>query len=302
MGVLRWFVVAGIGAFTGLLGGLFGKGGSAIATPLLHLAGVPSLAAIASPLPATIPSTLIAAWAYHRVGAIDRQVLRTTLTAGVPATIAGAIATRWIGGAPLIVVTELVVAALGAKILVSHRRESETPITTFVPSEEVVVGRGGRAATTVAPTEEVVVGRERRAAVRVEPGASAAREPVGPFMGAANRRTVVAIAMAVGLAAGLLGNSGGFLLAPLFITILHLPVKRALGTSLAAAAGLAVPGTIVHAALGHIDWTVVFAFGAASVPLSAVGARCALRTAPGRLELAYGAALVLLGVGLLVVP
>jgi uncharacterized membrane protein YfcA len=108
------------------------------------------------------------------------------------------------------------------------------------------------------------------------------------------------VALAVGLIAGLLANSGGFLLAPLFLVVLKLPVRPALGTSLAVSAALAVPGTVAHAALGHIDWTLVAVFGAASVPLSAVGARTALRIDPDRLEVAFGAVLVVLATVLLV--
>ena len=40
--------VAVIGAFVGFLGGMFGKGGSAIATPLLALVGIPPIVAVAS--------------------------------------------------------------------------------------------------------------------------------------------------------------------------------------------------------------------------------------------------------------
>ena len=64
---------------------------------------------------------------------------------------------------------------------------------------------------------------------------------------------------------------------------------------------LAVPGTIVHAALGHIDWRVVLVFGAASVPLSYAGARVAIRADAARLERIYGAVLAVLGVVLLIV-
>ena len=38
-----------------------------------------------------------------------------------------------------------------------------------------------------------------------------------------------------------------------------MPIHRALGTSLVLAAGLAVPGTLVHAWLGHIDWSLTLA-------------------------------------------
>ena len=104
----------------------------------------------------------------------------------------------------------------------------------------------------------------------------------------------------VGLASGLLANSGGFLLAPMYLAVLRMPVKTAFACSLAVAAVLAIPGTIVHAALGHIDWAVVVVFGTASTPLSYLGARVAIRTNPGRLERIYGATLALLGAGFLI--
>src|SRR6478735_8361085 len=74
--------IALIGAGVGFLGGLFGKGGAAIATPLLALVGIPPIVALASPL---------------------------------PATAIGAYATRWIGGEPLVVATEVILTALGLR-------------------------------------------------------------------------------------------------------------------------------------------------------------------------------------------
>ena len=108
-------------------------------------------------------------------------------------------------------------------------------------------------------------------------------------------RTLAIVAVLVGLSAGLLANSGGFLLAPLMITVVKMPIRPALATSLAVSAVLAIPGTIVHAALGHIDWTLVGVFALTSVPLSMVGARVALRIDAHRLERFYGAVLVMLG-------
>ena len=112
---------------------------------------------------------------------------------------------------------------------------------------------------------------------------------------------IVAVVGAVGFVSGLLGNSGGFLLAPLFVSVLGLPIHRALGTSLVLAACLAVPGTLVHAWLGHIDWSLTLAFGLASVPAASAGARLALRTKTRPLTLAYGAGLATLAGGLLAV-
>ena len=75
------------------------------------------------------------------------------------------------------------------------------------------------------------------------------------------------VATSVGLASGLLANSGGFLLAPLYAAVLRMPIKAAFASSLAVAAVLAVPG----------------------------------RTEPARLERLYGAAISLLGIVFLIV-
>jgi uncharacterized membrane protein YfcA len=275
------FVVLLVGAVTGFLGGLFGKGGSALATPVLAALGIPAIVAVASPLPATVPGTLLAARQYARRGHVDRRVLAWSVGVGLPATLVGAWATRWIGAESLVVATDLLVIGLGVGILVRAGRSGSTTPTdddlvhlTSEPSGETPgAGSGGAVDVLVA------------APVRPAPTRT------GP---------VVAVALAVGLVAGLLANSGGFLLAPLFLVVLKLPVRPALGTSLAVSAALAIPGTVAHAALGHIDWTLVLVFGAASVPLSAVGARTALRVDPDRLEVVFGAVLVVLATVLLV--
>lgn len=243
---MPWLAIVGIGAAVGFFAGLFGKGGSAIATPLLHAAGIPAIIAVAAPLPATIPSTLAAALAYGRDGLADGAVLRWSLLWGVPSTVLGAFATRWIGGGAIVTLTDVVVAGLGLRFLLVPR-----------PSTEVV------------------------------------RTP-------SNVRVRLAlVGVIVGVSSGLLANSGGFLLAPLYLSVLHMRIKQAFATSLVVSAMLAVPGTIVHWALGHIDWTVVVVFGAASIPLSFLGGRVAVRTRPERLERLYGLVLTVTGIALL---
>ena len=117
----------------------------------------------------------------------------------------------------------------------------------------------------------------------------------------AERWRLIVVGALVGLAAGLLANSGGFLLAPLYLGVARLTIKPALAASLAVSAVLAVPGTVVHALLGHIDWTVTLVLAAASVPASRFGATVAIRTESERLERLYGAALAVLGAALLLV-
>jgi uncharacterized membrane protein YfcA len=235
-----------LGAGIGFMSGAFGKGGSAIATPLLHTMGVPAMAAVASPLPATLPATFFASRPYARAGHIDARVLRLGLAFGIPATVLGATLTRWIPGSELIFAADAIVLALGLRILFATQGEdAEARITT--------------------------------------PGAW----------------RVIAVVAIVGFVSGLLGNSGGFLLAPLFMRVLGMPIRRALGTSLLLAMALAIPGTLVHAALGHIDWSLAVVFALGSVPLASVGARVALRTGERALTLSFGVALTTLASALL---
>src|SRR4051794_40698752 len=108
-----------IGVAIGFLGGLLGKGGSAIATPLLHAIGVPAIIAVAAPLPATIPSTLAATWVYRREHYLDTGIVRTCVIWGIPATVVGALASRWIRGGFLLQLTHVVLVAIGIRLLVT---------------------------------------------------------------------------------------------------------------------------------------------------------------------------------------
>jgi Sulfite exporter TauE/SafE len=155
-------------------------------------------AAVASPLAATTPSTLLAARRYHELGLVDSRVLAWTFGAGAPATLLGALASRAAGGGVLVLLSELVLLTLGIRIVARRGDPHERS------QNEVATWR------------------------------------------------LAAVAVTTGLAAGLLANAGGFLLAPLLVTVLHRPLKVAFGTSLAAATVLAIPGTAAHAALGHI--------------------------------------------------
>jgi hypothetical protein len=274
-----WIAVIAIGVGIGFLGGLFGKGGSAVATPLLHLAGFSALIAVASPLPATIPATLSAADRYRRAGLLDWRVIGVSVAAGVPATIAGAYASRWVGGDALVKATEVLLVGIGFRLLLTRRAKCGAP-------DEFEAGRGD-GAVGAGPSADSAAG----------PVAVAVRAPVEPATPPLGQ--LLAVGLIAGIAAGLLANSGGFLLAPLYLGVVRMPIKPALGTSLAVSAVLAVPGTIVHAALGHIDWTVALVLAVCAVPASRLGASIALRTPPGRLERLFGAGLLALGLGLL---
>ena len=130
-----------------------------------------------------------------------------------------------------------------------------------------------------------------------------AREAVKILQGAARREArgeasygspaqLAGIGVAAGFVSGLLGVGGGIIIVPLLTGILRMPLKRALGTSLLAIVVLVIPGTIVHAALGHIDWAIFAALIVGSVPGARIGARIALGTRERTLRLLVGSFLL----------
>ena len=77
---------------------------------------------------------------------------------------------------------------------------------------------------------------------------------------------LLAVAIGVGVLSGLLANGGGFLLVPAFVLLFGASMREAAATSLICVAFLAVPGTVTHALLGHIDWLVIVLPGQWSHP------------------------------------
>lgn len=108
--------------------------------------------------------------------------------------------------------------------------------------------------------------------------------------------TFAGIGLVAGLISGLLGVGGGIIMVPLMAGFLGMPLKRALGTSLAAIVVLVIPGTIVHASLGNIDWAIFLFVTIGAVPGARIGATLALGTRERTLRLLVGAFMLLVAV------
>lgn len=239
-------LLAGVAA--GTVFGLFGAGGSAFATPMLALAGVPGAIAIATPLPALLPASIVSARRQLRAGNLDHRVALLVVAGGVPGAVVGALASSYISGSTLLLASGALLLVVGARVLLPD------------PSGHV------------------------------ERSAARCRQTV----------VVVAPAFAVGLLSGLLANSGGVLLVPMFIVVLGLTAARAVGTSIVAAGALALPTLIVHWSLGHIDWTVALVFGLGMLPGSLAGSRVGDRIPAALARQLFGAALVVFAAWFLV--
>jgi uncharacterized membrane protein YfcA len=249
-----------IGFVSGLLSGAFGIGGGVITTPAIRLIlGAPALVAVGTPLPVILPSALTGAYSYLKHDSAD---LRSGVVLGLSGSLTavlGAWLTQFTGGRVVLLATAALVLYTAVDMVVQAYLP---PGRDDTPAEKT----GDRA-----------------------PAADAARRAR-----AATGRLIV-IGAVTGLYAGFLGLGGGFILVPMLTRWLRFDIKLAIGTSLIAIGILAVPGTITHALLGHIDWAIALVLTLGVVPGALLGARLSLGSADRTIRLAFAGMLIVVG-------
>jgi len=104
------------------------------------------------------------------------------------------------------------------------------------------------------------------------------------------------IGLLAGFVSGLLGVGGGIVMVPAFTIWVGMPLRRALGTSLLVIAILVIPGTIVHALLGNVDWAIFLALTLGVIPGARIGARIALGVRERTLRVAVGTFLLVVAI------
>jgi uncharacterized protein len=105
---------------------------------------------------------------------------------------------------------------------------------------------------------------------------------------------LIVVGAVSGFVSGLLGVGGGVILVPVLSGLLRFPIKSAIGTSLAVVAAQAIPGTVAHAQLGHIDWSIAGGLVIGVIPGARIGSRIAVATEDRKLRLFVAIALAVL--------
>ena len=137
-------------------------------------------------------------------------------------------------------------------------------------------------------------------------GSGVAEAQAAPFEAPAIKLTpkfvakVALIGVIAGFMSGYVGVGGGFIMVPLFVSMLGIPMRLASGTSLTAVCILAIPGVIEQAVLGDIDYMVGIAMMVGSIPGAVVGANLVKRVPERALRFSFAAFLLLMAVLLIV--
>lgn len=202
------------------------------------------------------------------LGTTPIVALATPLPVIFPTAIAGALRYRAAGELDLSAAGWLVVAGVPAAI-------------------------GGAALTEIVATELLLLVTAALLAWQAVGIIRGSRRPQADGAGGAHRLPLMVIGAAAGFISGLLGIGGGLIMVPLLAGWLRMPLKRALGTSLAAIVGMVVPGTLVHAALGNVAWDIALWLAIGAVPGARLGARLAIGTRERTLRLLVGSFMLL---------
>jgi uncharacterized membrane protein YfcA len=258
-----------VGFATGVLSAMFGVGGAIISTPAIRALGATPLGAVGSTLPSILPSAISGTFRYRREGLVNARVAAWTAGAGIAASVGGALLADVVpgGGHALMLMTAVLVGF-------SAYRLSRTP-------------------STAEPAPELVAERLAEAETDAVPGAVVHTD--GPLRDAPWRLAL--IGFAAGGLSGLLGIGGGILMVPAFTGWVRLNIKVALATSLVCVGVLAIPGTITHALLGHIDWSFAVPLCIGVVPGAQLGAHLTIKASDRTVRILVGIVLGAIATG-----
>jgi uncharacterized membrane protein YfcA len=99
-----------------------------------------------------------------------------------------------------------------------------------------------------------------------------------------SRQRAVAVCVSVGLCAGLVGAGGAFLLVPLLIAVVGVPIRVTIGSSLAITAMSAVAGFAGKLLTGQIPWGPALLVAMGALPGAQLGALVSRRLSGARLR------------------
>lgn len=269
-----------VGLAVGVLAGLLGIGGGMLLVPAFKLGyAMDSLMCTATSLFTIIPTSVS--------GAISHIRNKTCLPKlGVAAGLGGACLSPL--GVWLATLSPDWAVMGAAALIIAY--SSVTMFRKALKAPKVPRGAGAGAADAAAKEAAA----EDRAAAIERAHAEA------PTIGWREAAIGAAIGLFAGLASGYVGVGGGFIMVPLMMSVLHVPMKLTSGTSLIAVMILAVPGTITQAVLGNINWVAGIAVACGSIPGAALGAKLIPKVPERQLRFLFAGFLVVAAVLLVV--
>lgn len=295
--MISFFIAALVGVGVGVLSGLLGIGGGTVMVPLFRLVfGMEPIVATATSLFTIVPTSISGMWKHAKnKTSLPRVGIVCGLTGACLSPVgvwAANVSPGW--------------AIMGAAaVIVAY--SSLTMLKKALAAPRGGAAKRSRKACEKKATSDVTAVSAAAAMAPVAAGGSGVAEAqAAPFEAPAIKLTpkyvakVAFIGVIAGFMSGYVGVGGGFIMVPLFVSMLGIPMRLASGTSLTAVCILAIPGVIEQAVLGNIDYMVGIAMMVGSIPGAVVGANLVKYVPERALRFAFAAFLLLMAVLLIV--
>ncbi|MFZ5775242.1 MAG: sulfite exporter TauE/SafE family protein [Thermodesulfobacteriota bacterium] len=231
---VNYLLVVGLGLAVGLLSGLFGVGGGFLMTPLLMMIGIPPTIAAATDANQIVAASASGCFSHWRLGNVDVKM-------GMLLTIGG-----FAGGAVGVQLIKILRAAGGADFLIKM---------TYV----IMLGGVG----SFMFFESLAALRKNKQAPSAKP-AAAPIEKKGGWLAALPMQihfeksgitqsalVPLALGVFVGVLAAIMGVGGGFIMVPVMIYMLRMPMHVVVGTGLFQVLFTCIEVTILQAYSNH---------------------------------------------------
>ena len=281
-------LLIGLGVLVGFMSGLFGVGGGFLMTPLLIMIGIPPTIAAASDSNQIVAASASGTYAHFRAGNVDFKMGTLMLVGGL------------VGG------------TAGVRIMKLLRALGEA---NFVITVVYVLMLGGVGSYMFFESLGAMRGRAAKAPARAS-GPSAYRRLVEalPFKMDFPRSGVsmsvlmpFALGVLVGILAAIMGVGGGFIMVPVMVYLLRMPMHVVVGTSLFQILFTCVNVTILQSYMNHtVDFILALLLLLGSVIGAQIGVRIGRRLKADQLKILLSVVvLVVMGkmlLGLLVQP
>jgi uncharacterized membrane protein YfcA len=256
------FLLLGLGGVVGFLSGLFGVGGGFLLTPLLIMFGIPPTVAAASDSNQIVAASASGTYAHYRLGNVDFKMGLVLLIGGL------------LGGTLGVQLVKILRATGNADFVIK---------ITYVVMLGIIGGYmfvESLQSMKKAPLEE-----ERPAAVQKPPSFYARLMTSLPFKIHFNKSGIhislivpLLLGSLVGVLAAIMGVGGGFIMVPIMVYMLRMPMHVVVGTSLFQIFFTCVNVTIMQAHINHsVDFILALILLVGSSSGAQIGTRISKR-------------------------
>jgi uncharacterized membrane protein YfcA len=225
----------GLGGAVGFLSGLFGVGGGFLMTPLLIMAGIPSTVAAASDSNQIVAASTSGAYAHYRLGNVDFKMGIILIIGGILGGTMGVYLIKWLramGDADFVIkITYVIMLGVigGYMFLESLQSMRKKPVETKrVVAEPAKVSLYNRMVQALPYQMHF-----EKSGVTLS--------PLMPFI----------LGIFVGILAAIMGVGGGFIMVPVMVYMLRMPMHVVVGTSLLQILFTCINVTIMQSVTNH---------------------------------------------------